>query len=106
MTSSDRSGERTPVPSPDLLTRGRAALAALGRGLTELYVAPYRRTFARARRDEEDLLRLVVLAESLGVPDPARWYTLELLPVLYDDVHEWHRRIGLDHSPLEHVTCC
>lgn len=106
MTSAPRSGEGASAPSPDLLARLRAALGAVGRGLTEFYVAPYRRTFARARRDEEDLLRLVVLAESLGVPDPARWYTLELLPVLYDDVHEWHRRIGLDHSPLEHVTCC
>lgn len=106
MRSAPGSGEGADASSPDPLARLRSALGAVGRKLTEFYVAPYRRTFARARRDEEDLLRLVVLAESLGVPDPARWYTLELLPVLYDDVHDWHRRIGLDHSPLEHVTCC
>lgn len=106
MTSSHRSGEGATAPSPDLLSRLRAGLDAVGRGLAEFYVAPYRRTFARARRDEEDLLRLVVLAESLGIPDPARWYTLELLPLLHEDVHAWHRRIGLDRSPLEHVTCC
>lgn len=84
--------------------RGRLALAAhLAR---EAYVAPYRRTFARARRDEDDLLMVVVLAESLGVPDPVRFHTLELLPLLADRVHEWHRRMGMDRSPLEHVTCC
>lgn len=104
--SPGRPARTVPGTGPGFLHRARATLEAVGRGLTEFYVAPYRRTFARARRDEEDLLRLVVLAESLGVPDPARWYTLELLPVLYEDVHEWHRRIGLDRSPLEHVTCC
>jgi hypothetical protein len=84
----------------------RGALAAFSAGMHEYYVGPYRRTFARARRDEDDLLRLLVLSESLGVPDPAGWYTLELLPVLYDEVHSWHRRMGLDRSPLDHIRCC
>ena len=36
--------------------------------LYEYYVSPYRRTFARAQRDEEDLFMLLVFAETLGVP--------------------------------------
>lgn len=79
------------------------SLAAVVR---EYYAGPYRRVFARARRDEDDLLMLLVHAEELGVPNPAAYYTLELLPVLYERVHEWHRRMGMERSPLDHVACC
>lgn len=49
---------------------------------------------------------LVVLAEALGVPDPAAYYTAELLPGVYEGFHDWHRRMGMEHSPLDHVSCC
>lgn len=80
--------------------------AAFRDGLEEFYAGPYRRTFARARQDEDDLFWMVVLAEALGVPDPAAYYTAELLPALYDEFHAWHRRIGMERSPLEHIGCC
>lgn len=83
-----------------------SALARLGAGLREFYVAPYRRTFARAQRDEEDLFMMIVMAEMLGVPNPVSYYTVELLPVMYDRFHEWHRRMGMEHSPLDHLSCC
>lgn len=75
-------------------------------GLYEFYVAPYRRTFARAQRDEEDLFMMLVLSEALGVPNPASYYTVELLPVVYDRFHDWHRRMGMERSPLDHISCC
>jgi len=81
-------------------------LARLNAGLEEFYTAPYRRTFARARREEEDLFMLLVFAESLGVPNPASYYTLELLPVVYERFHDWHLRMGMDRSPLDHVMKC
>ncbi|MGB1799628.1 MAG: cory-CC-star protein [Gammaproteobacteria bacterium] len=74
--------------------------------LREYYVAPYRRSFVRAKRDEEDLFMLLVFAESLGVPNPAAFYTMELLPIVYDQFHEWHMRMGMEKSPLDHVSCC
>ncbi|ALU39119.1 DNA helicase [Kocuria flava] len=88
------------------LERLRTVRARLRAGLHEFYVAPYRRTFARAERDEEDLFMMLVLSEALGVPNPAGYYTAELLPVVYDRFHDWHRRMGMDRSPLEHVSCC
>ena len=32
--------------------------------------------------------------------------TLELMPVMYERFHDWHRRMGLDRSPLDHFSCC
>ncbi|GAA4432540.1 hypothetical protein GCM10023169_38380 [Georgenia halophila] len=84
----------------------RQAGTRLAAGLREFYAAPYRRTFARARRDEDDLFMMIVLGEALGVPNPAGYYTAELLPVMYERFHDWHRRMGMDRSPLEHIGCC
>lgn len=75
-------------------------------GLREYYIAPYRREFARAQRDEDDLFMMLVFSESLGIPNPATYYTMELLPVVYDRFHDWHRRMGMERSPLDHVSCC
>lgn len=75
-------------------------------GLRDFYAGPYRQTFARAQQEEDDLFMLVVLAEALGVPDPAAYYTAELMPAVYPRFHSWHLRMGLDRSPLEHVGCC
>jgi len=81
------------------LARARALLA-------EFYAAPYRGAVARARRDEDDLFMLFVYAELLGVPNPAAYYMLELQPLLLERFHEWHTRMGLEHSPLDHFRCC
>jgi hypothetical protein len=75
-------------------------------GLHEYYVSSYRRSFARAQRDEEDLFMLLVFAENLGIPNPAAYYTMELLPIVYERFHEWHIRMGMERSPLDHVHCC
>jgi hypothetical protein len=40
------------------------------------------------------------------VPNPASYYTVELLPLLSERVHEWHTRLGLEHSPVDGVSCC
>ena len=93
--------------------RLRAAVRMLGRSLrsgrvllSEYYVAPYRGAVARARRDQEDLFMLLVFSELMGVPNPAAYYTLELQPILLERFHEWHTRMGMDHSPLDGFQCC
>jgi hypothetical protein len=74
--------------------------------LREFYVAPYRSTLARASRYEDDLFMLLVYSELMGIPNPATYYLLELLPLLQDRFHEWHRRMGMERSPLSHFNCC
>lgn len=75
-------------------------------GLQEFYVGPYRQTFKREQQGEDDLFMVAVLGEALGVPDPAAYYTVELMPALWEDFHAWHRRIGIPRSPLDHIGCC
>ena len=72
----------------------------------EFYTAPYRGAIARARRDENDLFMLFVYSEMMGIPNPAAYYTLELQAVLLEDFHAWHLRMGMEHSPLDHLRCC
>lgn len=74
--------------------------------LEEIYGARYRGAIARAQRDEDDLFMLLVFAELMGIPNPAAYYTLELQPLLLERFHDWHRRMGMEHSPLDHFRCC
>ncbi|WKD60112.1 hypothetical protein CCICO_00245 [Corynebacterium ciconiae DSM 44920] len=82
------------------------AIKKVGRGMEEFYVSPYRATFAQAQREEDDLFMMLVLSEALGIDNPASFYTIELLPIIYEDFHAWHTRMGLEHSPVEHIQCC
>ncbi|MBH0130309.1 cory-CC-star protein [Salinibacterium sp. NK8237] len=75
-------------------------------GLQDYYVGPYRQMFRREQQDEDDLFMIAVLGEALGVPDPAAYYTAELMPALWEDFHSWHRRMGIPRSPLDQIGCC
>lgn len=74
--------------------------------LDEAYAAPFRRHRRRSLRRQEDLFRLLVLSEALGVPNPAAFYCLELMPFLLEDFHAWHQRMGMEHSPVDGFRCC
>ena len=74
--------------------------------LTEFYTSPYRGAIARSRRDEDDLFMLFVYAELMGVQNPATYYTLELQPIMLERFHDWHTRMGMEHSPLDDFRCC
>src|SRR5699024_2809157 len=86
--------------------RWQTRLLAFKDGLNEFYAGPYRQTFARAARDEEDLFMMMVFSEALGVPNPATYYTAELMPIMYERFHDWHTRMGMEHSPLDTISCC
>ncbi len=73
---------------------------------SESYNAPYRGAVARAKREQDDLFMLLIFSEMMGVPNPATYYTLELQPILMERFHQWHRRMGMEHSPLDEFRCC
>lgn len=84
----------------------RDRVARLRELVREFYEVRHRGALARERRQEDDLFMLLVFSEMMGIENPASYYTLELLPLLYDRFHDWHLRMGMDHSPLEHFRCC
>lgn len=71
----------------------------------ELFVEPLRRAVAREMRREDDVLRALVLLESLGVDNPVAYETLDLVPYLVADLHAWHLRMGQDEFGDAGVCC-
>ena len=84
----------------------RERLGRLGELVNEFYEVRHRGALARERRQEDDLFMLLVFSELMGIENPASYYTLELLPLFYERFHEWHLRMGMEHSPLENFRCC
>jgi hypothetical protein len=88
------------------LSRWRRGLKAIKDFYEEMYFVPYRQTIKREIRDEEDVFKLLAFSEMLGIPNPVSYYTLELMPFMLEDFHEWHRRMGMERSPLDGFRCC
>lgn len=72
----------------------------------ELFLSRYRREALRELRDTDDFFLFITLSEQMGVSSPVFYYTLELYPYLLEYYHDWHRRMGMDHSPLDRFGCC
>jgi len=53
-----------------------------------------------------DLFMLLCYLELMGVPNPATYYLLDLYPLLFEEFHLWHRRMGIDRSPIGSFPCC
>lgn len=71
--------------------------------------AAYGRHQAELRRQAlelNDLFMLLCYLELMGVPNPATFYLLDMYPLLLDEFHLWHRRMGIEHSPLGSMGCC
>jgi hypothetical protein len=43
--------------------------------------------------DVNDNLMLLLFGDFLGIPNPISYYSLELLPLLYEDLVPWERRM-------------
>jgi hypothetical protein len=48
----------------------------------------------REARTQQDTLRALLMLESLGVDNPVAYETLDLIPYMVADLHEWHQRMG------------
>ena len=53
-----------------------------------------------------DLFLMLCYMDSLGLPNPAALYLLEVYPMFLEEFHLWHRRMGADRSPLAAFSCC
>jgi hypothetical protein len=53
-----------------------------------------------------DLFLLLCFMEAAALPNPATLYLLEVYPYLLEQFHTWHRRMGIQHSPVGSLPCC
>ena len=60
----------------------------------------------RELQEADDLFLFLCFSELIGVPNPVFYHTLELYPLIIEEFHQWHQRMGMDRSPLEHIRCC
>jgi hypothetical protein len=66
----------------------------------------YERELRLQANQLNDLFLLLCYMEIVGLPNPATLYLLDIYPYLLDQFHLWHRRMGMDHSPLGNLPCC
>ncbi len=78
----------------------------LGEILAGAAFAQYDRDQRQRAAELYDLFLLLCFMEATGLPNPATLYLLEIYPYLLEQFHQWHRRMGIDHSPLAGMPCC
>lgn len=69
-------------------------------------LARYERDVRQQTAELGDLFLLLCFMEAAALPNPATLYLLEIYPYLLEQFHEWHRRMGIDRSPLGSLPCC
>jgi hypothetical protein len=85
-------------------------LAELRKGFKEMLrgvaLGPYERELRKQTADLNDLFTLLCFMEAAALPNPATLYLLEVYPYLLEQFHVWHKRMGIDRSPLGQLPCC
>ncbi len=73
------------------------------RGMAE---TGYRRRLRAATIELDDLFLLLCYMDLIGLPNPAALYLFDVYPLVVEEFHLWHRRMGMDRSPLADFSCC
>jgi hypothetical protein len=69
-------------------------------------ITRYEHAVRQQTAELNDLFLLLCFMETTGLPNPATLYLLEVYPYLLEQFHAWHRRMGIEHSPLGSLPCC
>lgn len=78
----------------------------IGEFLHGMALAGYEKRLREQFNELNDLFLLLCFMELVGLPNPATLYLLEVYPYFLDEFHLWHRRMGMDRSPLANLPCC
>ena len=70
------------------------------------FLSPYEREMRQQAAELNDLFLLLCYMEATGLPNPATLYLLEVYPYLLEQFHDWHRRMGIERSPIGNLPCC
>jgi hypothetical protein len=66
----------------------------------------YERELRMQAAELNDMFLLLCYMEVVGLPNPATLYLLPVYPYLLEQFHMWHKRMGMDRSPLGNLPCC
>ncbi|WP_017539233.1 MULTISPECIES: cory-CC-star protein [Nocardiopsis] len=72
---------------------------------TAWFETRWRHVMRREARTQQDTLRALLLLETLGVEGPVAYETLDLIPYMVADLHEWHQRMGREDFGDPGVCC-
>ena len=78
----------------------------LGDILRGAVLSRYERDLRQQTAELNDLFLLLCFMEAAGLPNPATLYLLEVYPYLLDQFHQWHKRMGIERSPIDSLPCC
>jgi hypothetical protein len=81
--------------------RQRFAEIAHGAALTS-----YEHGLRQQTAELNDLFLLLCFMEATALPNPATLYLLEIYPYLLEQFNDWHKRMGIEHSPIGSLPCC
>ena len=84
----------------------KQAMNNFGDALWGMAYGRYQKDMRGQAVELNDLFLLLCYMEAVGLPNPALAYLLEVYPLLLDEFHQWHRRMGVDRSPLASFSCC
>ena len=79
---------------------------AESRPAARVVFAPAQREMRLQAAELNDYFLLLCYMEVVGLPNPAALYLLEVYPHLLEQFHLWHRRMGMDRSPVGSLPCC
>lgn len=79
---------------------------ALGEFMHGVAFGRYEYDLRQQTAELNDLFMLLCFMEATALPNPATLYLLEIYPYLLEQFHLWHRRMGIDRSPLANLPCC
>jgi hypothetical protein len=88
------------------VTEPSAFWSRLSEILEGMALSGHRRQLRNEAIDLQDLFLLMCFMDLLGLPNPAALYLIEVQPYLLEEFHLWHRRMGIEHSPLSTFSCC
>ena len=84
--------------------------ASLWKHVAEVFegmaLAGHQRQLRTEAIDLQDLFLLMCFMDLMGLPNPAALYLVDLQPYLLEEFHLWHRRMGVERSPLSTLSCC
>ncbi|EDP75291.1 cory-CC-star protein [Hydrogenivirga sp. 128-5-R1-1] len=78
----------------------------LSRLFSEFYRLKFGQEFSREARRLDEVFLFFLFSDYFGLPNPYKFLLLEAYPQLLEEFHAWHRRMGMEHSPLEWIRCC